>query len=136
MHENGINYLEMYVPVVQWMRIRIMLTLSAIKNLYTKSIDFVLVYQQANLDVNIYMELQQGFNMGPESGRYILKIQKNFYGLKQAGRNWFEKLSSALGNSSINPSKVDPCVFIGDDIIVLVYVDNCLIFPRDKDNIN
>ena len=74
--------------------------------------------------------------MGPESERNVLKLQKNLYGLKQAGHNWFEKLSRAFGNLSINPSKVDPCVFIGDDIIVLVYVDDCLIFSRDKDKIN
>ena len=82
------------------------------------------------------MELLQGFNVGPESRRYVLKLQNNLYSLKQAGHNWFEKLSSALGNLSINPSKVDPCVFIGEDVIVLVYVDDCLIFSRDKDTIN
>ena len=82
------------------------------------------------------MELPQGFNVGPESGRYVLNLQKNLYGLKQPGHNWFENLSSALGNLSIKPSKLDPCVFIGDNIIVLVYVDDCLIFPRDKDKIN
>ena len=75
---------------------------------------------KANLGVDIYMELPQGFNVGPESGRCVLKLQKNLYGLKQAGHNWFEKLSRALGKLSINPCKVDPCVFIGDDIIVLV----------------
>ena len=74
--------------------------------------------------------------MVTESGRYVLKLQKNLYGLKQSGQNWFEKLSSALGNLSINPSKVDPCVFVGDDIFVLVYVDDCLIFSQEKDKIN
>ena len=82
------------------------------------------------------MELLQGFNVGPESGRYVLKLQKNLYGLKQAGHNWFEKLSRTLGKLSINPRKVDPCVFIGEDVIVLVYVADCLIFSRDKDKIN
>ena len=82
------------------------------------------------------MELPQGFNVGPESERYVLKLQKNLYGLKQAGHNWFEKLSSALGNLLINQSKVDPCVFIGEDVIVLVCVDGCLMFSRNKDKIN
>ena len=104
--------------------------------MHTKSIDFVLAYPQADLDVDIYMELPQGFNVGPESGRYVLKLQKNLYGLKQAGHNWFEKLSSALGNLSINRSKMDPCVFIGDEIIVIIYVEDCLIFSQDKDKIN
>ena len=82
------------------------------------------------------MELPQGFDMGPESRRYVLKLQKNLYGLKQAGHNWFEKISGTLGNLSINPSKVDPCVFIVEDVIILVYVDNCLVFSQEKDKIN
>ena len=44
MQEKGINYWEMYAPVVQWMSVRIMLTLAEIENLHTKSIDFVLAY--------------------------------------------------------------------------------------------
>ena len=82
------------------------------------------------------MELPQKFNVGPEIGRFFLKLQKNLYGMKQAGHNCFENLSGALGNLSINPSKVDPCVFIGEDVIVLVYVDDCLVFSQDKDKIN
>ena len=31
---------------------------------------------------------------------------------------------------------MDPCVFIGEYIIVLVYVDDCLIFSQKMDNIN
>ena len=87
MREKRINYWETYAPVVQWMSVRIMLTLAAIENLHTKSIDFVLAYPQADLDVDIYTELPQGFNVGPESRTYVLKLQKNLYCLKQAGQN-------------------------------------------------
>ena len=55
MQEKGINYWETYASVVQCMSIIIMLTLAAIENLHTKSIDFVLAYPQADLDVDIYM---------------------------------------------------------------------------------
>ena len=89
MQDICINYWKTYTPVVQWMSVRIMLTLAAIKKNCTNSIDFVLAYRQANLDVDIYMELPQGLNVGPESGGYVLKLQKNLYGLKQAGHNWF-----------------------------------------------
>ena len=136
MQEKGINYWETYAPVVQWMVNRIMLTLAVIKKLHTKSIDFVLAYAQVNLDLDIYGELPQEFNVGPESRRYVLNLQKNLYGLKQAGHNWSEKISSKLGNLSINPRKVGPCVSIGDDIIVLLYVEDCLIFLQKKDKIN
>ena len=45
-----------------------MFTLAAIENLNTKSIEFVLAYPQADLDVDIYMELPQGFNVGLKVG--------------------------------------------------------------------
>ena len=77
MQDKCINYWETYAPVVQWMSVRIMLTLAAIENLHTKPIEFVLAYPQADLAVDIYMELPQGFNAEPESGRYVLKLQKN-----------------------------------------------------------
>ena len=89
MQEKGINYWETYAPAVKWMSVRIMLTLAAIENFHTKSIDFVPAYPQVNIDVDIYMELPQGFNVGTNSGIYVLKLQKNLYGLKQAGHNWF-----------------------------------------------
>ena len=71
MQEKGINYWETYASVVQWMRIRIMLTLAAIENLPTKSIDFVLAYPHANLGMDVYMELLQGFNVVPERGIFF-----------------------------------------------------------------
>ena len=36
MQEKGINYWETVVPVLQWMSVRIMLTLAVIENLHTK----------------------------------------------------------------------------------------------------
>ena len=43
---------------------------------------------------------------------------------------------NTLGNLAINPSKVYPSVFIVDDVIFLLYIDNCLIFLQDKEKIN
>ena len=74
MQEKGINCWETYAPVVQWISVRIMLILAAIENLHNKSIEFVLAYPQANIDVDIYMELPQGFNVRPEIRRYVLKL--------------------------------------------------------------
>ena len=58
----GENYWKTYAPVVNWMSIRTLLTIALIENLHTRSIDFVLAYPQADLDVDIYMEIPQGFD--------------------------------------------------------------------------
>jgi hypothetical protein len=54
------------------------------------------------------------------------------YGLKQAGHNWYNKLTDELLSLGFIQSKVDKCLFIRLDCIILVYVDDCLIFsPSD-----
>jgi len=61
-----------------------------------------------------------------------LKLKKNVYGLKQAGRNWWLKLSEGLDDMGFKPREADPCVWIHKDAVILVYVDNYLIFSRSK----
>jgi hypothetical protein len=46
---------------------------------------------------------------------------------KQAGYNWFAKLSNGLEDHGFVASSVDPCVFFGKGCIVLTYVDDCII---------
>ena len=49
MQKWGVNIWETYPPVVNWMYVRAMLTLIIIRELYTKSVDFVLAYNQADV---------------------------------------------------------------------------------------
>ena len=57
----GAIYWETYYPVVNWMYIRAMITLSILKELHTKSVYFVLAYTQADVKPEILMELPIGF---------------------------------------------------------------------------
>jgi hypothetical protein len=76
------------------------LLLQKIHGLQSKSIDFVLAFPQADLDVPVFMELPAGVNpiaFSDENQRcHVLKLNKSLYGLKQAGYNWFEKLQEGL----------------------------------------
>jgi hypothetical protein len=130
----GVNYWETYAPVVQWMSVRVMLCLSIVEKLHSRSIDFVLAYPQADLDIDMFMELPLGVDLPPNFDRrlYVLKLHKNLYGLKQAGHNWHVKLKDGLLDLGFKPCLTDPCVFTKRDLIVLVFVDDCLIFSRDK----
>jgi hypothetical protein len=58
----GQNYWEIYAPVVNWASVRILLAVAKIHGLFSKSIDFVLAFPQADLEVLVCMELLLGFD--------------------------------------------------------------------------
>jgi hypothetical protein len=90
----GQDYWDMYAPVVTWASVRLLLIFAKIHGLECKSIHFVLAFPQTHLDIPIYMELLAGVNPVDVSDgnrcKRILKLNKSFYGLKQAGYKWFE----------------------------------------------
>jgi hypothetical protein len=106
-----------------------------IHDLKSKSNNFVLAFPQADLDAPVYMELPAGVNpINVSDGnrrRYVLKLNKSLYGLKQAGYNWFEKLRGGLITRDFIQSEVNKCVFFRKDCIVLTYVDDCIILGKD-----
>ncbi len=133
----GVDYWATFAAVVNWMSIRFLLTVAKIHGLDTKTIDFVLAFPQAELDIDVFMDIPagmhlKGYAIENQSRLYVLKLNKSLYGLKQASTNWYEMLTKGLIDCGFVQSKVDPCVFIRSDAIVLVYVDDCIVIsPKE-----
>ena len=53
----GEGYYETYSPVVNWLSIRFLLTMSVALELDTRSIDFTMAYPQADLKMNVCVDL-------------------------------------------------------------------------------
>ena len=109
----GENYWETYAPVVNWLSVRVLLIISILHDLDTRSMDFILAYPQAKLDVDVYMDLPFGFESpSGDNKAYVLKLNKSLYGLKQAAHNWFNTLDKGLKDRGFKPSNIDQCVYI------------------------
>ena len=68
------------------------------------------------------------FKNGISKDTHILKLTKNIYGQKQAGRVWNKYLDEGLREISFKPSTMDPCLYFHGYITLLVYIDNCIMF--------
>ena len=132
MKQLGDNYWETYSPVVNMLSVRLILAICHIHGLDSKAIDFVLVFPQADLDIDIWMELPEGMvhdNDEENKGRYVLKLNKSLYGLNKASQNWYNKLKKAMMDRDFKPSKIDQGIFMKSGVIMLVYADDCIIIP-------
>ena len=68
---------------------------------------------------------------GKDSSKYLLKLKRSLYGLKQASMNWHCKLKTDFEDRGFVESLSDPCVFISKEMIILVYVDDCILISKE-----
>jgi len=93
-----------------------------------------LAYTQAEVETELYMEIPKGFHIDGEQTKHVLKLQKNLYGQKQAGRVWNQHLTTHLTTLGFTQSRVDECVFYFKCSIFLVFTDDTMILgPCSKD---
>ena len=130
--EIGINYWETYTPVVAWASIRLLLIISMLAKWHTVQVDFVMAYPQADIETDMYMDMPKGFAVDGNNASHVLRLKKNLYGQKQAGRVWYKHLSSGLIKLNYQQSKVDECVFYKGPNVFLFYVDDGIFLGPDR----
>jgi hypothetical protein len=128
----GVDFFDTYAPVVSWTTVRTLLVLSIVLGLCTKQVDYTLAFCQAPIDTDVYVEMPRGF---AEKGK-VLKLRRSLYGLRQSPKNFFQHLKEKLEKCDFRQSQSDPCLFISDNVIVLVYVDDCLFYSPRSENID
>jgi hypothetical protein len=78
----------------------------------------------------------EGINSSEEEKKdHVLKLVKNLYGQKQAGRVWYQHLRKKLFKLGFNPSEHDECVFYHGTTIFIVYTDDTILLGLDKKEI-
>jgi hypothetical protein len=139
MQQLGVSYWETYSPMVNMLAVRLLLALCNIHGLESKSINFVLAFPQADLDEDIWMELPTGIVVSGKANKsraYALKLRKSLYGLKQASLNWFENLKQGLVDQGFTPSEIDPYIYLKENMVLLTYVNDCIIISPSKESID
>jgi hypothetical protein len=137
--KEGIDYFETWSPVVQWQTVRLMMIFSSILGLKSAQADITAAFVHADLPEEVYIQQPKGFeysNPNDPDARFVLKLNKALYGLKQAPRHFFNHLKARLEKHGVRQSTCDPCLFIGNHIIVVVYVDDLLLYAREDSTID
>ena len=129
----GIDYDEIFSPVIKPSTVRVMLSIALHKGWKIRQFDFNNAFLNGDLAEEVFMVQPKGFTSSDAS--QVCKLNKVLYGLKQAPRAWFTKLSHTLHQFGFSDAKPDVSLFTRfsptSTMYILVYVDDILITGND-----
>lgn len=125
----GFEFTDTFSPVVKPVTIRVVLTIALSHGWSIRQLDVNNAFLNGHLHEELYMSQPPGFHQG--SVNTVCRLKKSLYGLRQAPRAWFDKLSSTLHNFGFVTAKSDPSLFIKKThhsiVYILVYVDDIIV---------
>jgi len=87
-------------------------------------------------DEELYLEMPQGFKQYDKNGRpRVLKLKRHIYGLRESPKRFYEYMVEKMAECGMRQSSFDPCLFIGETTIAVMFVDDVLMWSRDEENI-
>ena len=132
------DFKETFAPVAKMNTVRSLLRVVAGKGWIVHQMDVHNAFLHGDLKEEVYMKLPQGFKCSDPSK--VLRLHKAVYGLRQAPRCWFSKLTDALKKYGFKHSYADYSLFIysrkGIELRVLIYVDDLLVCGNDVKFVN
>ena len=135
----GIDYNEIFSPVVKYKTIRIILALVSFYNLELEQLDVKTAFLYGDLDETIYMSQPEGFT-SKINPSHVCLLRKSLYGLKQAPRQWYKRFDAFITSLGFCKSNYDHCFYFNNAIVeksvyLLLYVDDMLIASKDMSRI-
>ena len=136
----GVDYNDVFSPVVKHTSIRVLLALVASHDLELEQMDVKTAFLHGDLDEEIYLQQPEGFEVkGKED--HVCLLKKSLYGLKQSPRQWYKKFDAFMTRAGFTKSKYDHCVYLmrlsnNSFVYLLLYVDDILITAKEISEVN
>jgi hypothetical protein len=125
----GLDFFDTFSPVAKITTVRTLIALATIKSWFLHQMDVNNAFLHGELHEDVYMCVPQGVT-SPKPNQ-VCKLLKSFYGLKQASRKWYERLTGLLVKQGYTQSSSDYSLFTltnGDSFTaLLVYVDDIIL---------
>lgn len=127
--QKGLDNHKTFSPIVKMVTIRTLLAIASVKGWHLHQFDVNNAFLHGDLNKEVYMEVIPGHPNIDHSN--VCKLLKSLYGLKQASRQWYSKLSTFITGHGFTQSKADYTLFTkcskNSFTTILVYVDGIIV---------
>ena len=136
--KEGVDFDRIFSTVVKITTIRVVLAISAARDYNLTSIDVQQAFLHGKLEEDLYMQMPPGLpSRSPDGRRIVVKLDRSIYGLKQAGRVWWQLFTGFLLEWGFKQSSIDVCFYTytsptGSILWLLVWVDDTIIVDDDE----
>ncbi|CAI7864614.1 unnamed protein product [Closterium sp. NIES-54] len=122
------DFNEIFAPTAKPPTLRVLLADAAVSGKFIIQMDISTAFLNGILEEDVYMTEPSGYEDG--TGR-VCKLKKSIYGLKQAIRCWYQKLTAVLEEMGFRTSSCDESLFLKGEgeklVLFLVYMDDILL---------
>ena len=125
---------ETYAATCAWSTIQMVLILALTWGWTIATCDYSNAFIHAKLDTPVWIRLPRGYRSSMR-GKTCLKLKRSLYGSKFASAKWSEVLHKAFKDYGLHQSEHDPCLFIKPGMMVVQWVDDCVICVKDHKDI-
>ncbi|GJT51594.1 putative ribonuclease H-like domain-containing protein [Tanacetum coccineum] len=133
--EEGIDYDEVFAPVARLEAIRLFLAFASYMGFLVYQMDVKSAFLYGEIEEEVYVTQPKGFE-DPYFPKHVYRVVKALYGLHQAPRAWYARLSAFLLQHNYRRGTIDKTLFIKKDsrdiLLVQVYVDDIIFGSTNK----
>ena len=129
MQLEGIDFFETYAPIVQWTTVQLMLILEVFLGLKYKQGNVTAAFLRADLGKyeKVFVEMPRGLKFNGNNGRRsVMGLLKTLYVLRQSPRSFWKYMTANMKLCGMVQYKTNPCLFIGNKVMGIIYVENIL----------
>ena len=122
--------LETYASTPSHLSLRILLILSLVNHWDVVTADISSAFLQAPIPEGelVLVKPPPELEQNP-----LWRLTKALYGLKTSPKLWQQHLASKLEELGLRKNKADPCIFVGEKLLVMTYVDDLLIVGEKQE---
>ena len=107
----GVDFDETFAPTLNKTSLRIVVSIAASQGWPIENMDALTAFLNGNMDYDVYIDQPEGLEIYSDTGeRLYCRLNKAIYGLKQAGRTWWQTLMEYLSKIGFEACSSDVCL--------------------------